>query len=232
MKTKRLISTVGYNSPAFLASTLGRLYDAGLVEWAHYIKHLPEEDEAKAHWHIVIQPARAIDTRALQREFEEIDLEKPGKPLGVLPFRFSSNLDDWLLYAIHDAGYLAAKGQVRKHHYARQEVLSTCPDLLSEQWHEVNLAKYGLGERLQEAVDLSLPWETVVASGLIPPAQWTFWREVYHSLRPGASARPLRSETTHTPKRLPSAATTPGKVASKQKKRHDSEWHSPPDFYD
>ena len=236
MKTRRLISTVGYNTPGFLASTLSRLYDSGLVEWCHYIRHEPEEDEAKAHWHIVLQPAKAIETRALQREFEELDLENPGKPLGVLPFRFSSNLDDWLLYAIHDAGFLAAKGQVRKFHYDRDAVQSTCPDLLAEQWHEVNLAKYGLGERLQEAVNLRLPWEAVVSSGLIPPAQWTFWREVFHSLRPGVAPRPLRSELSHTPKqdapRPSRGLPAPSRGHSRKRSDFDPEWDTPPGFYD
>lgn len=201
MKTKRLVSTVGYNTPAFLAATLKRLYDSGVIEWAHYIHHQPEEDEAKAHWHIVVMPSKMLDTRALQHEFDEVDITKPGKPLTVQEFRFTRTLDDWLLYAIHDAGYLAAKGQTRSHHYAREDVLSTSPDLLGEQWHEVNLSKYGLGERLSDAVQRGFSWEQVVASGLIPPPQWTFWREVYYSMKGGAVALPIRSEISHTPKK-------------------------------
>lgn len=198
MKTKRLVSTVGYNSPGFLAEALDRLVAAGLVEWAHYIHHKAEEDETKDHWHIVLMPARALDTAALARQFDEVDPSKPGgKPLGVQPFRFSSRLDDWLLYAIHDRAYLASKGQTRKHHYTREDVRSTCPDLLVEQWHEVNLAKYGLGEIVAEAVQRRLSWEQLIVSGVIPQAQWTFWREVYWSLRNGASPRPLRNELTH-----------------------------------
>lgn len=200
MRTKRLVSTIGYNTEAFLASVLQRLYDSGVIEWAHYILHQPEEDEGKAHWHIVVQPSKAIDTRALAREFDEVDITKPGKPLTVQEFRFTKSLDDWLLYSIHDAGYLAAKAQTRQFHYAREDVRSTSPDLLLEQWHEVNLAKYGLGERLSQAVVRGFSWEQVVASGLIPPAQWTFWREVYYSMKGGASVSPIRSELSHTPK--------------------------------
>lgn len=197
MKTKRLVSTVGYNTPGFLAATLQRLVDAGLVEWAHYIHHRAEEDETKDHWHIVLMPSRSVDTSALQRQFQEADIAHPDKPLGVQPFRFSSKLDDWLLYAVHDKAYLASKGQTRKHHYLREDVRSTCPDLLQEQWHEVNLAKYGLGEIVAEAVERRLSWEQLIVSGVIPQAQWTFWREVYWSLRNGAAPRPLRNELTH-----------------------------------
>lgn len=200
MKTKRLISSVGYNSEGFLSATLDRLQNAGAIDWAHYIRHEPEDDEEKAHWHIVLMPAKSIDTRALQREFDELDLEKPGKPLGVLPWRFSHNLDDWLLYAIHDPAFLASKGQTRRIHYARSAVRSTCPELLVEQWHEVNLAKYGLGQELAQAAERRIPWESVIASGLIPPAQWTFWREVYFGLLRGAG-KPVRASLSHTPKR-------------------------------
>jgi hypothetical protein len=205
MKTKRLVSTVGYNSPGFLAETLERLVSAGLVEWAHYIHHKAEEDETKDHWHIVLMPSRSVDTSALQRQFQEIDPANPaGKPLGVQPFRFSSKLDDWLLYAVHDKAYLASKGQTRKHHYAREDVRSTCPELLQEQWHEVNLAKYGLGEIVAEAVERHLTWEQ---------AQWTFWREVYWSLRNGAAPRPLRNELTHDNKpTAPAPAPAPTKA--------------------
>lgn len=200
MKTKRLVSSIGYNSEAFLSATLARLVSAGVIEWAHYIRHRAEEDEEKDHWHLVMMPCKTLDTRALQREFDEVDLMHPGKPLSVLPFRFSSSLDLWLLYAIHYKPFLASKGQTRAFHYDRAAVLSTCPELLREQWHEVNLAKYGLGEQLAEAVERKIPWESVVASGLIPPAQWTFWREVYFSMRNGAKPAPLRSELSHTPK--------------------------------
>lgn len=198
MKTKRLVSSIGYNSKGFLAETLERLVSAGLVEWAHYILHKPEDDETKAHWHIVVMPSRSIDTVALQHQFLEIDPDNPaGKPLGVQPFRFTKSLDDWLLYGIHDKAYLASKGQTRKHHYKREDVLSTCPELLHEQWHEVNLAKYGLGEIVADAVEHDITWEQLIVSGVIPQAQWTFWREVYWSLRGGASPRPLRNELTH-----------------------------------
>lgn len=198
MRTKRLISTIGYNTRGFLAATLQRLVDGGLLEWAHYIHHKAEEDEKRDHWHIVLQPARALETSALMREFQEVDQKNPsGPPLGVLPFRYSKRLDDWLLYGIHNSAYLAAGGQTRKYHYTREDVLSTCPDLLLEQWHEVNLAKYGLGEIVAQAVEQHITWEQLVVSGVVPQAQWTFWKEVYWSLRKGASPRPLRNELTH-----------------------------------
>lgn len=200
MKTKRLVSTIGYNSEGFLKATLDRLVNAGVIDWAHYVWHTAEADENKDHWHIVVCPARSVDTRALSREFEEVDITKPGKPLGVLPWRYTSKLDTWLLYGIHDASYLASEGQFRKYHYDRSAVKSTCPELLAEQWREINLAKYGLGQQLAQLAERRVPWESVIASGLIPPPQWTFWREVYFGqLR--SAGMPVRASLTHTPKK-------------------------------
>lgn len=225
MKTKRLISSIGYNSEGFLSATLDRLQNAGVIDWAHYIRHDPEEDEVKPHWHIVVMPSKSVDTRALQREFDELDITTPGKPLGVLPWRFSHNLDYWLLYAIHDPAFLASKGQVRKFHYPRSAVRSTCPELLLEQWQEVNLAKYGLGQELGRMAEQKVPWEQVVCSGLVPPAQWTFWREVYFGLLRGAGM-PVRASLTHTPKRpaLPTDADLAAAVAEFERSASD-------DFY-
>lgn len=202
MRTKRLISTISYNSDAFIVEALRRLVAAGLVDWAHWVRHEPEEDEKKSHIHLVLSPARAIDTTALSAAFEEVDLAAPGKaPLGVIPWRFCASLDDWLLYAIHDPDYLLSKGQTRAHHYDRNAVRSTSTELLVEQWGEVNLARFGLGQQLADMAARRIPWERVICSGLIKPAQWTFWREVYFSLL-GQVQAPVRRSPTHTPKRL------------------------------
>lgn len=199
MKTKRLIASISYNTPEFLRATLQRLRDSGVIDWGHWIYHKAEEDEEKDHAHLVVMPSRQLDTNALSKEFQQLDPEKPEKPLGVIQWRFCSSLDDWLLYGIHDPGYLASKAQVRRYHYSREEMVSTDPDLLGEQWREVNLAKYGLGEQVAAAAKEGVPWDNVLCSGLIPPAQWTFWREVYFSVKGGA-VPVKRKELTHTPK--------------------------------
>lgn len=201
MKTKRLISTISYNTDAFLSATLERLVSAGLVDWAHWVRHEPEEDEKKSHIHLVVSPAKMVDTAALSAALKEADLSDPAKPpLGVIPWRFCTSLDDWLLYAIHDPDYLISKGQARDYHYDRTAVLSTAPDLLAEQWREVNLSRYGVGSRIAEMVQEGASWETVICSGLIKPANWTFWREVYISMRKHLPV--VRKGQSHTPKGL------------------------------
>lgn len=74
MQTTKLCSTISYNTPAFLAGTLRRLCDSGLIEFAHWIFHKAEEDETKDHFHVVLKPNRRLDTEALRKEFKELQL--------------------------------------------------------------------------------------------------------------------------------------------------------------
>ena len=204
MKTRRLISTIAYNTRAGLETRMDVLLTGDMIDWAHWIWHEPEADEQKGHWHVVLQPASAIDTKALSKVFEELPWGST-RAVGCIPWRFSV-LDDWLLYAIHDPGYLASKGQTRKHHYARSDVQSTSPELLQEQWAEVNLSRYGLGQMLAEAAERRVPWERLITSGVIPPSSWTFWREVYYSLLSSEKNAPLRGGAPHTPLERPSTS--------------------------
>lgn len=201
MRTKRLVSTISYNTDGFISAALDRLVTAGLVDWAHWVRHEPEEDEAKAHFHLVVAPSRMLDTAALSAAFKEADLAHPDRPpLGVMPWRFCSSLDDWLLYAIHDPDYLISKGQRRAYHYRREDVQSTAPDLLAEQFREVNLSRFGVGSQIAAMVQAGASWEKVICSGLIKPANWTFWREVYLSMRKTLPV--VRKGPSHTPKGL------------------------------
>lgn len=204
MRTKRLISTIAYNSLAGLEIRFDKLLSANLMDWAHYIWHEPEADEEKGHWHIVLQPATTLDTKALSRMFDELPWGQT-RAVGCIPWRYSV-LDDWLLYAIHDSAYLASKGQTRKHHYARTDVRSTSPELLAEQWKEINLSRYGLGQTLAEAAEKRVPWERLIVSGVIPSSSWTFWREVYYSLLSSEKNAPPDGEAAPLPLRGPSAS--------------------------
>lgn len=179
MKTTRLISTISYNSLPFL-ERLFSVLERDKIEWAHYIQHRPEADGEKPHFHILLQPARSLDTKLLSLMFLELRWGEE-KPVGVMPWR-TSKLDDWLLYAVHDTNYLSAKGQSRKYHYDRSDIRTTSPELLAEQWGEINLSKYGIGAQLREAWEKGLSWQEVLASGVIPQNGWSYWKEFYYSL--------------------------------------------------
>lgn len=103
--TAKPISTISYNSEQFLERLLNRLLSAHVLEDFRYIKHQPEEDEEKEHFHICLFPNKRIDTAILREEFNEVDPTNE-KPLGCLPFR-TCKTDHWIMYVLHDEKYLA-----------------------------------------------------------------------------------------------------------------------------
>ena len=101
--TAKPISTISYNTEAFVKRKLEALFKAGTIEDYRYIKH-DGEDGDKDHMHLWIAPNRRLDTVKLREEFNDVTTEQD-KPLGCMPFRGSKTLD-WVMYAIHDALYL------------------------------------------------------------------------------------------------------------------------------
>lgn len=181
MKTRRLISTITYNTDMWLGANMPRWVQQGICDWAHWIRHEPEADEKKSHVHLLVQPSKAVDTSELIKLTYELDTQNEGKLLCCQPWRFSK-LSDWLLYGLHDAGYLASKGQVRGFHYRLSDVCSTCPELVQDQYREIDLRSYGLGSVLAERIKAGDSWERVIASGVIPPPQFRYWKEVFFAM--------------------------------------------------
>lgn len=130
MKTTKAISTISYNTRHFLLGKLSDLLTNGFIDFYAVIKHKAEADEAKDHWHVYIEPAKAIDTLALGKMFTEIDPTNI-KPLGCMPFR-KSKFADWYWYGLHDEAYLLSKGESREHHYKASDVISSDDDFLGE----------------------------------------------------------------------------------------------------
>lgn len=178
MQTAKLCSTISYNTPAFLEGTLFRLCESGTIEFAHWVHHEPEEDEEKAHFHVVLKPNRRLDTEALRKEFKELQLGT-SKALGVLPFK-SSKMSDWLLYGAHDVAYLLKKGMTRKFHYDKEQFGTTEPDLLDNDWNEAHEAENGTLRLLQEFANERKEWEEVCTH--VPINQFFQWRELYLTL--------------------------------------------------
>lgn len=178
MQTTKLCSTISYNTPAFLAGTLRRLCDSGLIEFAHWIFHKAEEDETKDHFHVVLKPNRRLDTEALRKEFKELQLGTP-LPLGVQPFK-SSKMEDWILYGAHDIPYLLKRGETRKYHYSKEDFQTTEPDLFSDEWNEAHRAEYGTVRLLEEFAQDCLQWEEICHH--VPVNQFFQYRELYRAL--------------------------------------------------
>lgn len=106
MATQKPISTISYNSEAFLKEKLESWLKAHIIQSYMYILHKGEDGD-KDHIHLRIEPNKKLDPMDLQDELREYQLGKD-RPLGVRPFRPSKE-EDWILYAVHDEDYLKCK---------------------------------------------------------------------------------------------------------------------------
>lgn len=186
MQTSKLISTISYNTPSFLAGRLRSLVSSAVIEYAHWIIHEPEEDETKSHIHVVLKPNRRLDTSALRNEFVEM-VQGEDKPRLVLPFRTTSRISDWILYSVHDAVYLLQKNEQRKYHYERKDLSSTDDDMLDEDWRECHRCGDNRIPTLKRMAEEGFKWEDVIMSGLIPINHLFQYKEIFYSLKGGTS---------------------------------------------
>ena len=106
MATQKPISSISYNSEAFLVEKLETWKKAHIIQSYMYIKHKGEDGD-KDHIHFRIEPNKKLDPMDLQEELKEYVGINP-KPLGCRPFRPSKE-EDWIMYAVHDKEYLQAK---------------------------------------------------------------------------------------------------------------------------
>lgn len=186
MNTISTISSVSFNTPEFFELKIKELTkeDSRILDWAHWIIHQPDSDQTKPHIHFVVKPSHRIDTNALRNAFKEpvtpsrlaeiaelrMLTADDAKPLGCLPFQKTSSMTDWLLYAIHDEGYLFKKGQHRKTHYSRDAVKSTDPDFLNAQWEETIDPMQALTERVLLLYNIEhFTFSQILQTGIVPP---------------------------------------------------------------
>ena len=106
MATQKPISTISYNSEAFLREKLEAWLDAHIIQAYQFICHKGEDGD-KDHIHLRLEPNKRVDPMDLKEELKEFRLGEE-KPLGVRPFRPSKE-EDWFLYVVHDKDYLRLK---------------------------------------------------------------------------------------------------------------------------
>lgn len=144
MNTSKPISTISFNTKAFLISELDELIDSKHISFYAFIKHYAEPQECndtlKDHFHVYIEPNTRIDTMALQSEFKE-PVKSSEFPLGCLPFSLSK-FPDWYYYSLHNPIYLANKGMSRKFFYAHDDIITNEPDYLKEKVNGINLLEF------------------------------------------------------------------------------------------
>lgn len=129
MKTTKPLATISYNSEPFLALKLDELYKARKIQFYAFIKHQPEEDEKKAHFHVYVEPSSKIDTNDLKDVFIEKDPNGSNKPLKTLNWG-KSDFSNWFWYSMHDPRYLASKFESRKYSYHVEDFISSDDDEL------------------------------------------------------------------------------------------------------
>ena len=166
MKTTKPIATISYNTLPFLVARLDSLVKNDIISFYAVIEHFPEEDEKKSHCHVYLEPAKAVDTIWLHKQFIEVDPLDPEHPLKSLPIE-RSKFVDWYWYGLHDKAYLASKNQARKYHYSSDDMMTSDRDALDEKVRlnpnpksEI-LRAYELMERgytpIQIAVQMNVP---------------------------------------------------------------------------
>lgn len=183
MKTSRIISNISYNTDYFFSEKVTDLVNRKIIDWCYWIRHKPDIDEKKEHIHFVLKPSSAIDTFRLREEFMEFDKYNPSIPLTcTMRFFFTSSMDDWLLYVVHDPGYLASKGQQRNISYNPDEIHATDPEALYYEWNSIDRIKYQRLNWLKEAAENKDPFALLVQDGIIPIAQRAQYEAQYRQL--------------------------------------------------
>lgn len=183
MRTTKPISTISFNSPAYLRLKLDELLSAGRISFWAFIKHLPEDDEAgkKDHIHVYIEPSKMLQSDDVKSELMEYDPENPKKPLGCLPFK-SSKFDPWYLYALHDKRYLASKGQSRRYHYRHDQIVTSDDDNLTFLARSIDMLALSPYADMEDAIHQGITWPEYFSRGNVPLPQIRQFQEAWHTL--------------------------------------------------
>lgn len=178
MRTSKPFSTISYNTENFLNLRLCDLIQRRQIDFFAWVQHYPEEDETKEHKHLYIVPNGRVDTNQVLDYLLEHDPKHPDKPFKCIQ-PHSSKFADWYLYALHDATYLASKGQARKYHYTIADVHTSDSDYLLEEVHTIDFAKLNRFAALRDAALQGVPFEKLLMGGGIPIQQTYAYKQAY-----------------------------------------------------
>lgn len=183
LKTSKPFSTISYNSNDFLLTKLTDLVNRNKIDFFAYIEHLPEEDEVKPHKHLFVIPNGQVDTDQVRDYLEELDPNNIDKPFRCLPCQ-SSKFADWYFYGLHNAEYLASKGQSRKYCYDDNEILCSSTDYLAELKHQIDFSKVG-NKKTKIVLERLAGGETpidLLSVGLISAQNFMQWEKIYNHM--------------------------------------------------
>lgn len=197
MKTSNPFSTISYNSIEFLKYKLDQQVTRRHINFYAFIRHYPEEDEKKAHIHLIMIPNGTVQTDAYLELLQEYDSSKPDKPLGIKPIQ-KSKWADWYLYCSHDTAYLASKGMTRKYHYVESDFYTSDEDYLHELVSTIDRTKYTKTQQFVDKVKQGVSFEEMIISGQIPIGAFVQYEKMFQAIINTETYR--NGRYTHTPK--------------------------------
>lgn len=184
MRTSKPISTISYNSPAFLQAKLEEFTRNHVLSAWFFVQHRAEKDERKDHIHVYAVPNKMLDTMSLQDALRELDPSNPSKALGCIDF-CSSKADDACLYFSHDEAYLSWKGEKREFHYGFDEFTYSDADWFEDVvYHAYHASDFASKSKVIKALREGVSPADIVMTGLAPLQMATslralvqMWRE-------------------------------------------------------
>lgn len=194
MRTTKPISTISFNSSAYLELKLNELLKAGKISFWAFIEHSPEDDEGgnKIHHHVYIEPAKMLQTDDIKSELKEFDPTHPAKPLGCLTFK-SSKFADWYMYGLHDIRYLASKSQSRKYHYLHDDFITSDDDDFLFKARTIDRIALSPYAAMSDAQSQGITFEEYFSRGTIPLPQLALFEKAWYLLLDAHTNRNDRS---------------------------------------
>lgn len=190
MRTTKPISTISFNTPAYLNLKLTELTKAGKISFWAYILHYPEDDEGgkKQHLHVYIEPSKLVQTDDIREYLKEYDPDHPETPKGSISFQ-TSNFGNWYMYSLHDSRYLSSKGQSRRYHYKHSDMVTSDKDDLNYKAKMIDLLSLSPYAAMQEAIENGVTMSEYFARGTIPMQQVAQFQRAWQLLADNRTER-------------------------------------------
>ena len=202
MKTSKAFATISYNTDDFLINKLDDLIRRHIIDFWAFINHQPEDDEKKAHKHLLIIPNGQFDTSMLIEYLNEfpngMTIEDGScKPLTCISSHKVNSFGDFYYYNLHDKKYLSMKGQSRKYSYDMGDFIVSDNDYFLDLIHNIDMTKLFRSQRFFEGLNSGLTMLEMVQQGIVPIQQVSAYMHIssmYHSANTNRNDR-----VTHTP---------------------------------
>lgn len=206
MKTSKPLSAISYNTEPFLHAVCATLLKSGLLTNYAYIRHFGEDGD-KDHIHLLLFPAKPLETVNLAADFKEV-VEGETKPRALVGLKPCKSVVDWVRYAVHDPAYLAIKGERRQYRYCYDEIKVGSPDEWRAVMDEVRFTplpcpSYGVSRALiEDALRQGGPevtWSQLFRQIPFAPRDLSALREYYFDMRKWLFRLPPEDAASHVP---------------------------------